>query len=77
MEAISLSGCGETKGCVLWPAGCERGGALEHCAYAVTWSALSGNNGYLQFEMFGAAPNYLALGFSDDIRMVSPAARRQ
>ena len=67
MDPISLSGCGEEKGCFRWPTGCSG----EDCEYSATWRNLGGNDGYYQFEMFGTAPEYLALGFSHDIIMVS------
>lgn len=66
VDSISLGSCGETKGCFLWPMGCSG----SDCQYAVTWQNLMDNTDLYQFEMFGAADEYLALGFSHDKAMV-------
>ena len=59
-----MDDCGRTKGCLLWPKYCSGYG----CQYIVTYDA---RDTYIDFEMAGPADNYLSLGFSDDILMVS------
>lgn len=66
---ISTSGCGTTKGCYRSPPGCTG----QRCQYVATY-VNSGND--VNFELlYRPAPNtgdnwWVALGFSDDTRMV-------
>ncbi|TMS34457.1 hypothetical protein L596_002046 [Steinernema carpocapsae] len=64
---FSTSGCGQTKGCVLSPQGCQ----ASDCSRAFTYSRVNGS--YLEFEIMAKIPyetnGYVAVGFSRDSLM--------
>ena len=64
-QGISTDGCTKTVGCLRFPSGCSGGS----CDYAATYSYNSSTN-LLTIEMFGKDAAWVALGFSDDQRMV-------
>lgn len=61
--SIDLSGCGDTKGCYRSPKGC----AEPACDIAVTWQD-QGN--IIEFEMSADTDGWVAVGFSEDKKMV-------
>ena len=63
LPTINLDGCGVTKGCYRNPPGCSE---IE-CDIAVTWENI-GNA--LQFEMSADIDGWVAVGFSEDKKMV-------
>ena len=61
---ISTEGCGTKKGCYREPKGCNE----MTCDYMLTWRDAGDA---IDFEMASRSHGWVAVGFSNDIRMVS------
>ncbi len=73
IDGFSMEGCGSVVGCWFHPPKCEE--TIERCKSSARWS-IDGDGVSVQLEatVTGLAPDaghYLALGFSQDQRMVS------
>ena len=68
---ISTSECAKTKSCFFKPTSCSG----EDCTYFASWKPVNVSNvQYVEIELSGAmksSSGYMAIGFSDDNRMVS------
>ena len=60
-------GCGKTKGCYRNPAACSEAA----CDVVVTW--LRRNDRSYEFELSADTDGWVALGLSDDKKMVCPS----
>ena len=63
---IDLSQCGSSRGCFRRPSGC----ADDDCTVAASWTRPAGAS-YVEIELVGKQEGWIALGFSEDNRMVS------
>ena len=61
--SVSVRGCGESKSCYRYPPGCKDGS----CDQLVTWST---SNNLIQFELTALTEGWVAIGLSDDKKMV-------
>ena len=59
--------CGVTRGCFLYPDGCS---TEADCDYVIAYHFLAGED-KIQFHVVGGTDDYVAIGFSEDKRMVS------
>ena len=61
---IDVSECGKTKGCYRNPADCTE----QTCDMMVTWKD---RGEFVDFEITGDSDGWVAVGFSEDKKMVS------
>ena len=69
--SVTSAGCGNTKSCVLNPAGCEYPG---NCQSMVAWTpkpTTIGGAEFVQFEMMAATDGWVAFALSSDTLMVT------
>ena len=62
---VSTTGCGTTKGCMHYPAGCQSPG---DCTQVLTWS--TSGPGFVDFELMAPSTGWVAVGLSNDASMV-------
>jgi hypothetical protein len=64
---VTTDGCGEIKGCMHYPAGCQLPG---NCEAVLTWRTTN-HSSFVDFELMAATTGYVAVGLSTDRSMVS------
>lgn len=62
-EPINTEQCGRSKGCYRNPPGCSP----EKCDILVTWAD---HVSHVDFQMTADSEGWVAVGFSDDLKMV-------
>jgi hypothetical protein len=63
MDPVTTEGCGNTKGCVHYPAACSS----PNCDAILTWRKTEQN--YIDFELMATTDGWVAVGFSLDTLM--------
>jgi len=67
-DPISTEMCGRSKGCYRNPPGCP----ADKCDILVTWTDSSQ---FVDFQLTADTDGWVAIGFSDDLKMVSALQR--
>ena len=69
IQGIQTDGCGKTIGCLRYQSDCSG----SSCDFVVTYSYQPTTN-LVTFDMFGKSAEWVAIGFSDDKKMVRAIA---